>query len=257
MAIGGGRFKRLGIPATTTTAIDKQTIRLSGKKKPHLLFIPTASSDDPNTKYVAAMQQHFVQNLSCTMDTLYLIKKHPTTREIKRKINNADIIYVGGGNTLKMMRKWRLLGVDKLLRDAYKKGTVMTGASAGAICWFREGHSDSMSFYKNPHWNYIAVKGLNLIPATLCPHYDNHTRGKPRAYHFKKMMHNKKIGIGLDDNCAIEIVNGTYRIITSKKKAKAYILYRRDGKIVQHEIPKRTEYTSLDSLLRSKPSRRD
>ena len=85
----------------------------------------------------------------CDTDVLYLLGATPDPSEVARKIERADVIYVGGGNTLKMMRRWRRLGVDTLLRDAYTRGAVLCGVSAGAICWFDSGHSDSMSFY-NP-----------------------------------------------------------------------------------------------------------
>jgi dipeptidase E len=85
--------------------------------------------------------------LKCKTDVLFLIKEQPSKESIQRKILSADIIYVGGGNTLQMMCIWRRLRVDTLLISAYENGTVLSGISAGAICWFDSGHSDSMSFF--------------------------------------------------------------------------------------------------------------
>ncbi len=85
----------------------------------------------------------------------------------------ADIVYVGGGNTLRMMKLWRRRGVDRMLMKAAADGTVLAGVSAGAICWCTAGVSDSRSF--NAHdgtWPYIAVRGLGLINVLLSPHHD-------------------------------------------------------------------------------------
>jgi len=76
---------------------------------------------------------------------------------------SSDIVYVGGGNTLLMMRIWRRFGLDKVLKGAYEAGIVLAGISAGSICWFDSGHSDSMSFYNPRNWKYINVKGLGLM----------------------------------------------------------------------------------------------
>jgi dipeptidase E len=122
-------------------------IRLSNEKNPKLLFIPTASSD--SEKYWKHVREYFGTYSKRKTDVLFLIKERPSNEQIRGKILSADIIYVGGGNTLPMMRLWRRLGVDKLLMSAYEYGTVLSGISAGSICWLDSGHSDSMSFY-NP-----------------------------------------------------------------------------------------------------------
>jgi len=168
VAIGGGEIGRPGFPIETTS-IDKEIISLSGKEKPKLLFIPTASSDSES--YFEVVKKHFGKRLGCAVDVLYLLKnKHPKG-EIEKKILNSDIIYVGGGNTLKMMKTWRKLGVDTILLKAYKKGIVLSGVSAGAICWFSFGNSDSLLFSKR-NAPMIKVRGLGFINLLFCPHYD-------------------------------------------------------------------------------------
>ena len=149
----GGEIRTRG-----TAPIDRETTRLSHEKNPRLLFIPTASSD--SERYWKHAQEYFGTFLKCKTDVLFLIKEQPSKERIRRRILLADIIYVGGGNTLQMMRIWRRLGVDKLLISAYENGTVLSGIGAGAICWFDSGHSDSMSFYNPRKWNYINVRGL-------------------------------------------------------------------------------------------------
>ena len=130
-----------------------------------LLFIPTASSD--SDRYSKHIQEYFGEFLKCKTGVLFLIKEQPSREQIQRKISSADIIYVGGGNTLLMMRTWRRLGVDHLLKVAYENGTVLAGISAGSICWFDSGHSDSMSFYNPRKWKHISVRGLDFSRASI------------------------------------------------------------------------------------------
>ena len=173
VTIGGGSFR-------STLKIDREIVRLTKKKHPNFLFIPTASSD--SEQYSENIGKHY-KKLGCKTDVLYLLN-NKNKKETKTKINKANIIYVGGGNTLKMMRRWRFLGVDTLLKKAWKKGTVLCGLSAGSICWYDSGHSDSMAYYQKK-WKYINVKGLGLIKGIHCPHYDSATKGVPRKKDFQ------------------------------------------------------------------------
>ncbi|MDO8498158.1 MAG: peptidase E [bacterium] len=242
VAIGGGEIGRPGFPIETLP-IDKKIVGLSGKKSPRLLFLPTASSDSDG--YIEVVKKYFGNKLGYKVGSLLLFNRSLLHEEIKTKILSSDIIYVGGGNTLKMMRRWRYLGVDKLLRKAYEKGIVMSGVSAGAVCWFNYAHSDSMSFYSPKKWSYIRVKCLNFVPFTLCPHYD----GEKRDVHFKKMITKQGgIGIALDNCSAIEIIDDKYRILTSKATAKAYVVYKRRGKVTQKEIEKKEELVPLTQI---------
>lgn len=247
VAIGGGEIGRPGFPIETTK-IDKEIIKLSGKRNPRLLFIPTASSDSES--YFEIVKKHFGKRLGCKTDVLYLIKEKPIRKEIEEKILSSDIVYVGGGNTLKMMNVWRNSGADTFLKQAYEKGIVLSGVSAGSICWFDSGHSDSMSFYNPEKWNYINVRGLGLIRGIHCPHYDSETLGMPRRQHFHDMI--KKIGefgIAIEGNCAIEFVDGKhFKLITSKPRAGAYKVYKKRGKVVSERIKQRKELSPMEEL---------
>src|SRR5580704_10021224 len=231
VAIGGGRIRTRG-----TLAIDREIIRLTGKKNPKLLFIPTATSD--SELYWMYVQKYFGGFLKCKTDVLFLIKEQPTKEQMRKKILSADIVYVGGGNTLMMMHLWRRLGVDKLLIAAYENGTVLSGISAGSICWFDSGHSDSMSFYNPRKWKYINVKGLGLISGIHCPHYNSMTRGIPRRKDFREMIRKTGgVGIAIENNCAIEFVDGRVeKVIRSKTYARAYWVVRRGVDVVGEQI---------------------
>src|SRR6516162_9506650 len=123
VAIGGGDIRTRG-----TSAIDREVIRLAKKKRPKLLFIPTASYD--SERYWKHVRRYFGRFLKCKTDVLFLMRDRPSREAIRAKILSADIIYVGGGNTLHMMRVWRRLKIDRLLKSAYNHGTVLCGISA-------------------------------------------------------------------------------------------------------------------------------
>lgn len=242
VAIGGGEIKD-----SETLAIDKEIIRLTQKKRPKLLFIPTASSDSED--YYKDVENYFGKKLGCKTDVLYLLKETPSPKEIRNKILDSDIIYVGGGNTLKMMKLWRRLGVDKVLKIAWEKGIVLCGLSAGSICWFESGLSDSMSFYNPKKWKYINVRGLGFIKGIHCPHYDKETLGIPRQTHFSNMIQKiGGIGIAIDENCAIEFLDDKFRVITSKKSAKAFRVYKKNGKVISQEIEQTNRLMPIATL---------
>jgi dipeptidase E len=245
VAIGGGEIRTRG-----TAPMDRELIRRSNKKNPRLLFIPTASSDSET--YWKHVQEYFGGFLKCKTDVLFLVKEQPSKEIIERKILSADIIYVGGGNTLQMMRIWRRLGVDILLRSAYEKGTVLSGISAGAICWFDSGHSDSMSFFNPQKWEYIKVKGLGLVNGIVCPHYNSMTLGVPRRKHFRDMIQKSGgMGIAIENNCAIEFLDGRfYRVISSKPYSRAYRVYKSGGHVMAEQIRKEKEPAPVEFLAR-------
>ena len=141
--------------------------------------------------------------------------------------------------------------MDKVLREAWQKGVVLSGLSAGSICWFDEGHSDSMSFYNPKKWKYIKVRGLGFVRGIHCPHYDGETRGVPRRKYFEKMIaRGGGIGIAIDSNCAIEFVGDTYRVISSRRGAGAYRVYKKKGKIVSEKILEKKEFSPIVELYR-------
>jgi dipeptidase E len=244
VAIGGGE---IGGPGTDveTLSIDEEIVRLAGKARPRLLFLPTASSDSEG--YYSSVQRHFGERLGCRTDVLYLIKNKPAHDEIERKILDTDIIYVGGGNALAMMTVWRKYGVDKLLARASESGVVLSGLSAGSICWFRWGNSDSRRF-ANPQAPLIRVRALGWIKALHCPHYDAEKDRKPALRTMMKTT--PGVAIALDNCCAIEIIGDTYRIISSRPSAHAWKVYWKAGHFYEEQIPQNETFGPLDSLLK-------
>lgn len=232
-----------------TLKIDQEIIRLTGKSRPKILFIPTASHD--SSKYCEMFENFYGAKMKCHVDMLKLYKEKLSFDQIKNKIMNADIIYVGGGNTLRMMRFWRKLGIDELLKKAWQKGKVLCGVSAGSICWFQYGVSDSRQF-KNPKSKvYIRVRGLGLIKNLICPHVNSKMHDKSFRSKGLKNISQKKSGvaIALEDQCAIEIINDNYRIISANNSAKAFKVFWKNGKYYQQEIPVNQKAHSLRKLF--------
>ena len=156
IAIGGGGFGANPGQGIIEAYILKQT----KKKKPKICFIPTATGD--NEAYKVNYYSTFTK-LDCEPSHLYFFKR---THSLKKLILNQDAIFVGGGNTKSMLAVWKDWGLDKILRTAYRNGVVMSGVSAGAICWFQQGVTDSWSS------DLKIMSCLNFVKGTCCPHYD-------------------------------------------------------------------------------------
>lgn len=243
IAIGGGEIGRPGYKIETKI-IDQEIIKLSAKKNPKLLFIPTASSE--SEAYIQTVKKYFGKTLGCKVDVLYLLKIKTTKKQLSDQILNTDIIYVGGGDTAKMMRVWRKNGVDKLLLKAHQKGIVLSGLSAGAICWFTAGQSDYKKV-KNPEASYARVLALGLIKALLVPHFDLE---KERHTDLKvTLKKTNSLAIALDNCCALEVIDDRYRVIASKKSAQAYKVYWKNNQYHQKLIIKDKNFQPLKELL--------
>ncbi|HUI45616.1 MAG TPA: peptidase E [Nitrospirota bacterium] len=221
IAIGGGSLKK-----KETFAIDKYIAKLTGRSSPRALFLPTASIDSED--YCEVFDHIYGDLLKCRTDHLLLYRRPGDRAAAARKIKSADLIYVGGGNTLRMMKLWRRFGIDKLLVNAGQEGTVLAGLSAGAICWHEWGHSDSRAYSGKKDWDYIKVRSLGIRPGLYCPHLDS----EKRYASFRKMVvRDKMIGIACDNFAAIHYDDSDATCITSRRKARVHIYKYANGKI--------------------------
>ena len=244
VAIGGGKIMVPKHRQAQTLLIDQTIVEQSRKKKPKVLFIPTASED--NDEYCDAFRYQYETRLGCSVDELLLYRDRPSIRKIQMLISQSDIIYVGGGNTLRMMKLWRQLGVDKCLDKARKRGAVLSGLSAGSICWFRQGNSDSRKFKDNSNKTLIKVTGLNYADLMVCPHYDAEKHRQPSL---KEMMKNTKgVAIGIENNAALHVKDDQYRILASKKNKKAYLIYWDRGKYIKQALIASDSFHPLTDL---------
>lgn len=175
VAIGGGEIGRPGQPVETE-AIDRFALSLTGKEVPIVSFVPTASGDSRG--YIITAYEHFKKRLGAKFREVLVSEMENDFEKVRQKIMTSDMIYVGGGNTLQMMKTWRRTGFDLLLREAYEAGIVCSGLSAGANCWFERSHSDSRRL-SNPESPYVFVTGLGFVPGTFCPHFDSEADRAP------------------------------------------------------------------------------
>ncbi len=247
VAIGGGEIggvvKGKQMPLETEV-IDREIIKISGKLSPKVLFVSTASWDAQN--YIDSFRRYYEGTLDCIVADLKLRTENLSYKEISKKVFDSDIIYVGGGDTIEMLERWKEVGFDEILDDAYKKGIILSGQSAGSNCWFKFGMSDSLRV-KDSKEDFIKVKGLDFIEAGHCPHYHDDYADRVRS--MKKVMKERDVCIALDTCVAIEIVEGKYRIITSKEGAHGYKVYIKDEAFVEEIIEEVEEYRDYEELL--------
>lgn len=221
ICIGGGEIPRIknGIELPyETKEIDEEIVKTSNKKNPKLLFIGTASSHSYD--YYLVIKKIY-ENLGCTVSNLDLLADNINMTDVKKSILNTDIIYVGGGNTRFMLEKWRELGIDKLLIQAYNKGIVCSGLSAESYCWFK--------------YNYDLIEGMGIINAINCVHYDQ--KDNEAKEKFYDVIKDKNMeGIALDNCVAIEFIDGKIKIIKSNPNRNAYKVIYENGKIIEKII---------------------
>ncbi len=174
LAIGGGGFGR----ENSSYLIEKYIRDLSGKTSPKICFLPTATGD--NDSYIVRFYSIFT-SLNCKPSHVEFFRR---TTNLKNHIMDQDIVFVGGGNTKSMLSIWNEWGMSDLLRDAYNSGIIMSGVSAGAICWFTNGITDSWE-------NELRILPcLDFIGGTCCPHYDEEPSRIP---YVKKILLEKKV----------------------------------------------------------------
>jgi peptidase E len=203
VACGG---EQLLFPALTRYVLD-----LVGKSRPKILFVPTASGDD--VAYLLTFYQALA-GVACEPSHLLLFNR--TVDDIDGFIRAQDVVMVGGGNTANMLAIWRLHGVEDALRDAYQNGTVLTGWSAGCICWFEAGITDSFTLELGP-----LRDGLKLLQGSACPHYDSQERRRP--VYAREIAAGLSAGIALDDAVAARYEDERLiEIVSAKPGGRAF-----------------------------------
>ena len=250
IAIGGGEIGRpkdngYGFYPVETTAIDKEILLLTNKRSPTLLFLPTASYD--SVSYYEVVKKHFMKIGFSAVDALYLSDKNLTKAQIRNSILSHDAIDVGGGDTSHMMVVWKNLGLDMVLNEALASNIVLSGLSAGSICWFNSGISDS-SKLKGSGEKFVEVSGLGYIDALHCPHYDLELLKQTDLKRILKTT--SKVAIALDNCSALEVVDNKYRVITSRRTAKARKIYWQRNEYITEEVTAETTYKDLQQLLK-------
>lgn len=220
IALGGGGFSM----EPDNPLLDLYILKQADKAKPRICFISTASGDSDN--YISRYYNFFNQQ-DCKPSHLSLFE--PPTRDLEGFILENDIIYVGGGNTKNLLALWKEWNVDDILKKAWNQGIVLAGLSAGSICWFEEGVTDSYGDGLEP------IKCLGFLKGSNCPHYDGEIERRP-AYH--KLIEAGKIqpGVAADDGVAIHYKEQEIsKIVSSRLNAKTYrVSYEK--KVIETEL---------------------
>jgi len=197
--------------------LDDFILSLAPKKPARICFFPTASADSASylVRFYRAFSGRAIPTDLTIFDSASLSRQPALTSEIASLVAAQDIIYVGGGNTANLLSIWRVHGVDRILRQAWRRGAILCGVSAGMICWFRDGLTDS--------YGGLAVlgDGLGFINASACPHYDGEKDRRP-AYR-RAIKEGLLAGYAADDGAALHF-RGTelFQVVTSRKGASAY-----------------------------------
>jgi peptidase E len=212
-------------------ALDCYALSLTGKAKPKVCFVPTASGDS------AAFIAGFYDGLGPLCQPSHLALFLPPFTEPTATLGDQDMIYVGGGSTPNMLAIWRLHGVDEMLRNALERGAILYGSSAGALCWFESGVTDSLGLdgALRPLTN-----GLGFLRGSHCPHFDLPER---RSSHLA-MVRDGRLGdgIGVDDLAAAHYVDGVlHAVVSAADGATAHRVERGpDGDATATALPSRT-----------------
>ncbi len=213
IALGGGGF-----------SLDAYVLRQARSKVPRVAFLPTASGDADS--YIVGFYSAF-SKLDCHPSHLPFFKRTP---ELRKYVLGQDVIYVGGGNTKSMLAVWRDYELPNILREAWQQGIVLAGVSAGAICWFEQGVTDSYSE------RLSAMSCLGFLPGSCCPHYDSEPERRP-TYHKLLLTGEVSAGLAIEDGVAVHFVGRMiHTVVASKPGAKAYRVYATGGAVKEEAL---------------------
>lgn len=212
------------------TVFTRYAASLTGKENPRICFLPTASGDAAGNivrwfeSCATLPVRPFVQRA--------FISSHNQKESFETVFAGMDAILVGGGNTLNMIAVWKAQGIDKALRTAWDNGVVLGGGSAGSLCWFEQGTTDSRP------GELSTVDGLGFISGSHCPHYDAEASRRP-LYHSKIKSGEFKPGYACDDRAGIYFENETVKqVVSLDEKSNAYYVSRKDGGAIERVLPK-------------------
>lgn len=222
LAIGGGELK-----TRETLKIDEfiaeEAKKIAGERRACGLFLPTASHDC--MPYYNTFHKVYTGLLGIKTDVLLICNREIDLQKWQAKIEKADFIYVGGGDTVFMIEEWKRTGLLGLLEKAYEEGKFLCGLSAGAICWFEEMYSDSVV-----EGDYAMYRGLGWIKGKISPHYNE------RTVDFDKILsYNKWRAWGLENDAALLIENGE-PVRSVSGGGKVYFLDATQNELVKREF---------------------
>src|SRR5918992_1048728 len=224
LAIGGMALP----PELDNLLLVEYFLEQTRRRKPKVLYIGTATGDSETGKlrFYAGFSR-----FECRPSHLPLFARTP--RDLESLVLEQDAIFVGGGNTRSMLAVWRDWGLDRSLRSAWEHGVVLGGGSAGSICWFEHGMTDSIA---GP---LTALPCLGFLPGSNCPHYDSEPMRRPA---FRKLVARGNIadGVAADDGVALHYIDGKLaRAVSSRPRARGYRITRSGRRAIERRLPTR------------------
>ena len=204
-------------------------VGLAGKPRARVAIIPTAMGDSAE-----ALVRLYARLPADRTERSHLALFHRTIDDIQAYLLSQDIILVAGGNTANMLAIWRAHGVDRALRAALDAGVILTGGSAGSLCWFEGGTTDSFNLYELAPIR----EGLGFLPGSHCPHYDGEAQRRP-LYH-QLIRDGFPAGYAIDEDAAMHFVDGQVaEVVSAREGAGAYRVERVDGHVVETPLASR------------------
>jgi dipeptidase E len=218
VAIGGGKM---------CAGMARFLVDLTGRERPRVLYIGTAMAEDP----AAALRAYDQFGALADMERLEFFPWPP--EDLRSVVLGQDLILVGGGNSANMLAIWRVHGVDELLREALDSGVVMAGSSAGGLCWFESGVTDSFG----PRLDQMRY--LGFLRGSFCPHYDDEELRRPR-YH-ELIRDGLAAGYAADAGVGLHFIDGGLRaVVACEEGSKAYRVEPGGGEVSETPIEARS-----------------
>jgi peptidase E len=209
LAVGGGML----MPQDTVPLQVRYAMELAGRPRPRVCVINTASGDDP-AGYVRFYDRLAGSGAQVRHLALFPM---PNVTDPEDLLMSQDVIFVGGGSVANMMAVWRVHGIDEILRKAWHAGIVLAGSSAGGICWFEGGTTDSFGVALRPF-----TDGMAMLPGSFCPHYHSEAERRPL---YRRLVADGALSAGLacDDGTAAHFVDDDLtELVSDRPDGKAY-----------------------------------
>jgi dipeptidase E len=218
VAFGGGGFSM----ESGNPLLDDYVLGLCRRERPRVCFLPSASGDADH--YVVRFYRAFPAE-RCEPSHISLFRREQGPADLRDHLLAQDLIYVGGGSVVSLLGVWRAHGIDEILREAWERGVVLCGLSAGSLCWFAEAHS---GFHGAPR----RVEGLGLLPFSNSVHYEPGSE-RGRAYH-ELLRAGMRSGYAAQDGAALHFVGAELsRVVASRPAARGYRIDAIDGRVAE------------------------
>ena len=224
VSFGGGGFSReRGNPL-----LDEFVLRLTGRPRPRVCFLPSASGDADH--YIVRFYRAFEAS-RCEPSHLSLFRRERAQVDPQEHLLAQDLIYVGGGSVISLVGVWRAHGIDEILREAWERGVVLCGLSAGSLCWFSDGVS---AFHGPPE----RVQGLGFLPWSNTVHYSSEP-GRRDAVETSLRAGMPPV-YAADDGAALHFLGTDLgQVVASRPEARAYRIEEQQGRVVTTQLATR------------------